>query len=62
MLSSHNTGSSINACGHTVHVALLCLTTTYAYLLQTELEDYIFQLYDIDSNGVIEFEVRLGVI
>ena len=43
-----------------VHVPLLCLTTTY--LLQTELEDYIFQLYDIDSNGVIEFEVRLGVI
>merc|ERR1719500_217769 len=23
---------------------------------KTELEDYIFQLYDIDSNGVIEFE------
>ena len=43
-------------------VATIRCVATYNFIqfsLQSELDSYIFQLYDIDSNGTIEFEVIL---
>ena len=45
---------------HKVNVILAKAFVIRVYF-QTELEDYVFKLYDIDSNGVIEFEVGINL-